>query len=136
MADIHNDIERRLTELFGERQRLQSRLAVITEIERELKSLLAHQRELIRVPKIGSNGFPPNLNDDTSAAAQAVLRLLLNHPRSKEQIAELLKEERFSFGDKSPARVIHFTLLNLKKQGLAEPMPTGEWRLPSREKPA
>ena len=141
MADIHNDIERRLIELSNERMRLQSRLSIISEIERELKALLARQRELIRIPKVGANGSPPSITpsqiiQEISPVATAILRLLDRGPTGKERLSELLETERFAFGDKSPARVIHLTLLNLQKQGLVESMPTGEWKLRNPEKTA
>ncbi len=130
--DIRAQIEQKLMAFSAERYRLQHRLTIVMEIEKELRALLAQQEELkpapveiVRQPKIGSTA-----EDGTNApAVLAIQRLLQESPKTKEQLAEYLQRDKFGFDDKSPARVVHLTLVNMKRRGLVEQTPTGQWRL-------
>jgi hypothetical protein len=141
MADnIRNQIERRLMEYAAEKYRLQQRMAVVLEMERELRGLLAQQEELQSEPDgntqqplaVAHASNPTNGNGagaSEALAGMAIQRLLSGGSKTRDQLIHDLRQEKFEFSGKSAARVVHLTLVNLKRRGLANQTPAGLWRL-------
>jgi len=105
----------------AERRRLQQRLAIIGELEKEFQELL---REVDKrdQPRLINEEPPP---EGTSAELynNAVVKDLLQRaikagPKSLEDLVRIAHHSGINFGERSPARVIHFNLVNLKNAGL------------------
>ena len=127
---LRQTIEKRLAAFRIERRRLQVRLNFVTEIEKEYELLLAEADQMTLSPRIEESGSV-KLSEIVKAAAEEdestnakLKEFLLAHlalgALSLEELLTLAHGQGFNFGVKSPARVLHFNLLNLKNSGLIE----------------
>lgn len=109
--------------IVAERRRLEARLGILAEVEKELRGLLQTQADL----PLNQPAPTPPLSEPTNRESYdnaKVKELLVNEiktgEKTTEQLTELALRAGFNFGEKSPSRVIHFDLLNLKNAGLIE----------------
>lgn len=122
-VDLRQAMTRRLVGLTLEKRRLQSRLTIVEELEKELRTLLEGTEQ----PSFPSITEPPpvRLSEIVDEGKQsAAIKLFLQEEISKEPktLDQLVTgaRDRFEFGEKSVARTLHFHLLNLKNSGLIE----------------
>lgn len=145
-VNLRQTIERRLAALRMERRRIQARLSVVSEMEKEFEQVLAEADQMT---------LSPELNKAAAAVVKETVRIseilkeaseeesgntrlkefLINHLTTEgfdlESLVTGAISAGFNFGTKSPARVLHFNLLNLKNSGLVEK--DGEkWKLKIR----
>ena len=140
--DLRLSIEKRLLAFRVERRRLQARIAVIMEIEKEYEQLLteANQMNLSQKNEEAGNSNQSPLErrqwsqklsetlkqgEEEEASTNAKLKefLLSNvgaEAMALDELVSLALNHGFNFGTKSAARVLHFNLLNLKNSGLLE----------------
>jgi hypothetical protein len=128
-VDLRQSIEKRLMAFRVERRRLQTRLALVIEIEKEYELLLAEADQMTLSAKIDESGTAKlseivkaeEDEESTNAKLKEFLLAQLEHePRALDDLVHLALNGGFNFGTKSPARVLHFNLLNLKNSGLLE----------------
>ena len=126
MADLKSQIKRRLSSIGVERERLQRKLAMLGELEKELRTLLSD-----RSGATGRVGRPRRSvgKVDASATAQAIQRVLKGGAKTKQEVANVLSEEGFDFGGKAPARVVHLTISNMRRHGTVEQASDGKFSL-------
>jgi hypothetical protein len=124
---------RRLVALTLEKRRLQSRLAIVEELEKELRTLLEGAAQS-SFPSITEPPVPSiELVDEGKQGAAIKLFLqeeISKEPKTLDQLVAGARD-RFEFGEKSVARTLHFHLLNLKNSGLIEKH-GGIWRMADR----
>jgi hypothetical protein len=131
-SDIRQSIVRRLMGYTAERRRLESRLGVIGELEKELQDVLREidQREQGSLLKPDESSVFSSQEANNGAVKEWLQTILRNGSKTLDQIVSQAQEVGISFGDKAPARVLHFNLLNLKNGGMIEK--DGEaWKLAS-----
>jgi hypothetical protein len=130
-VDLRQSIEKRLMAFRLERRRLQARTNLLLEMEKEYEQLLAEADQASFPIKVGdrvvrkpSDALTPS-EEDAEESPNAKLKEFLLTQVARESCAlndlvGLALSHGFNFGTKSPARVMHFNLLNLKNAGLIE----------------
>ncbi len=116
-----------------ERRRLEARLSVIAEIDKELVGFLTEGIEepsppvkigdvVMRKPSDAFRALSEESGDESTNAKlkEFLLARLAREERDLDDLVHLALQQGFNFGSKSPARVLHFNLLNLKNSGLIE----------------
>ena len=133
--DLRQALARRVATITLEKRRLQARLVLLEELEKELQTLLngAEQPSFpgiedprqVRMSELIDEG-------NQGAALKLFLQEQLNQgPRTLDQLVIAARDRQFDFGEKSVARTLHFHLLNLKNSGLIE-KDEDSWRLSPR----
>jgi hypothetical protein len=117
LADARQSIVRRLMTYGAERRRLEQRLAVIGELEKEFQELLREvdnreQPSLIK-EDLSTNGFPHEPYNN-AVVKELLQRAIKSGPKTLDELVRISHQAGIDFGEKSPARVIHFNLVNLK----------------------
>jgi hypothetical protein len=121
----------------AERRRLEQRLAVIIELEREFQELLRevdhrdHQPRLIKDDEI-----PPPAEEQlyNNAIVKALLtKAIKTEPRKLGDLVRIALHAGINFGEKNPSRVVHFNLLNLKNASVIEQDEDGAWKIVDRD---
>jgi hypothetical protein len=116
--------------IIAERRRLESRVAILTELEKELRTILEDepQAELLQSERTPSSTVLTEQIHQNSRLKRFIVSQLQSGPKTLAQFVEAAQRNGFNFGEKSALRVLHFNLLNLKNAGVAEK--EGEaWRL-------
>jgi hypothetical protein len=119
-VDLRAAITQRLVGLSAERRRLEARLAVVTEIEKELRGLMQTQTNLGLDGSASPASLSPRDTYDNGKVKEFLLRQLRAEAQTTDELTEKALQSGFNFGDRSPARIIHFNLLNLKNAGMVE----------------
>jgi len=133
VADPYNHIRERIAQIAFERQRLERRSGLLAELEKELRLLLKDEPRTAAsiLAAADSNGGRKRKRlrqGNLSPLAARIDQLLVSGSKTKKELTRALSD--FNFGDKSPKRMIHLTLVNMKKHGIAEPTGTEDsWRL-------
>jgi hypothetical protein len=134
-VDLRQALTRRLATLTVEKRRLQARLVLLEELEKELRALLdgSEQQSLPNIEEPGQVRLSELADDGSQGPAlKLFLQEQLNQgPKSLDQLVIAVRDGHFDFGGKSIARALHFHLLNLKNSGLIEKNDKG-WKLVDR----
>lgn len=139
MHDIRPDLQDRLNTLDAEKKDLETRLGDVERVRQSIITLIQSEDTRWGVLDQGNllkGKRPHELTKDRKGATHLsrLLLELLDNERSRS-LSELLtaaKERDFPFGEKSPARVLHFALLALKNRGWVERTEDGLWKLPNK----
>ncbi len=128
---------RRLMGYTAERRRLEQRIAVIAVLEKELQEILREIDQREQQPPLLREKTPSPESGEGEMYSNAVLKELLQRalqasPRTLDDLVRIVLHSGINFGEKSPARVIHFNLLNLKNAGLIT-RDDDTWRLVERK---
>lgn len=133
MRDIRRDLRERLAEIVSERESLAGRLKHLDDLEATLKTLF--QQEELRwkaqqPPLTGLEGVIEPKAAGQSPLGRFLLETLSN---GKEwhlvDLVTLANNRGLIAEGKSPRRVIHFSLVGLKQNGIVEMVTSGVWRL-------
>jgi len=133
MRDIRKDLEERLEAIAIEKKALESQVTCLSEAEDRLRTLLEDERlhwkerqpplaglEAVRQPK--SNGRTP--------LGRFIMEMLGDgRVWERADLAKLAKNRGLIAADKSPGRVLHFSLVGMAQNGLVEKAGEGLWRL-------
>lgn len=117
----------RLLALAAERERLTRRLALIDELEKELRALFQSQKILLDDEAAGSDPGTALKAHVSNHAIRTFLteKLKYSSPQSKAQLAGALIKRGFDLRGRSVARVVHMNLVTLMNLGTIEPDSTG-----------
>ena len=119
--DTRQSIMRRLMTYGAERRRLEQRLAVIAELEKEFQEFLREVDQRDQPRLIPDEPPPPAAEMHNNAIIKdLLLRAIKAGPKTLEDLVRIAHQTGINFGEKAPARVIHFNLLNLKNAGLID----------------
>jgi hypothetical protein len=132
MRDIRKDLEERLKSIASDRASLQAKVDQLLQAEQGVKALLRQEDE--RFAKLSPPLFPMDKEAGSGNAGgvrQVIVTALRQkkRPLDKDELKLLVKEMDFSFGEKSPGRVIHFALIGLKESGVVDHLKDGRWEL-------
>ena len=123
-SELRQSLVRRIMTFLGERRRLEARIAILVELEKELQDVV---REIDRkgqqppLLKTEPDALVPSLEGYNNAAIKELLqKLLKDGPKKLDELVKGAHDAKVNFGEKAPARVVHFNLLNLKNAGLIE----------------
>jgi hypothetical protein len=135
VADTRQSIVRRLMTYGAERRRLEQRLVVIGELEKEFQELLREvdnrEQPLLIREEAPANGMPPEPYNN-AIVKQLLQRAIKSSPKTLDELVRIAHQAGIDFGEKSPARVIHFNLVNLKNSKIIDR--DGElWKFAVRE---
>lgn len=123
IVDLKQAMTRRLAGIMMERRRLESRLNLLSELEKELRGLLEGSDQP-SFPSVGVTELHQvhEPNGQQGSAVKAFLHTYLSRegPKSLDEIVVAARDRNFDFGEKSVARTLHFHLLNLKSSGVVE----------------
>jgi hypothetical protein len=131
--DIRQNVTRRLMAIVAERRRLESRMSVLTEVEKELRAILEDEPQgtLLQPESSQSTTLTEQLNQN-ARLKNFIVAQLRSGPKMLNQLVDAAHRNGFDFGEKSALRVLHFNLLNLKNAGTVEK--EGEaWRLAEKD---
>jgi hypothetical protein len=120
VADTRQSIVRRLMTYGAERRRLEQRLVVVGELEREFQELLREVDHRDQ-PRLIKEESPPPTEDhlhNNAVVKELLTRALKAEPRTLADLVRIALHSGINFGEKAPSRVIHFNLLNLKNAGV------------------
>lgn len=120
--------------IVAERRRLESRVSVLTEVEKELRAILEEEPQAAFLqPEPPPSGTVLTEHIHQNARLKSfIVAQLRSGPKMLNQFVEAAHRSGFNFGEKSALRVLHFNLLNLKNAGAVEK--EGEtWKLTAQE---
>jgi hypothetical protein len=123
VADTRQSVVRRLMTYGAERRRLEQRLAVIGELEKEFQELLREmdnrEQPMLIKEETPANGTQPELYNN-AVVKELLQRALKAGPKTLDDLVRVAHQAGINFGEKSPARVIHFNLVNLKNSKIID----------------
>jgi hypothetical protein len=137
VIDTRQSIMRRLMGYIAERRRLEQRIGVITVLEKELQEILREIDQRGQQPSLLPEETPSSQSGEGEIYSNTLIKDLLQRalqvaPRTLDDLVRIVLHSGINFGEKSPARVIHFNLLNLKNAGLID-RNNDMWRLVERK---
>jgi hypothetical protein len=132
--DLRQTISRRLMTILAERRRLEGRINILTEVEKELRGLLEEEHQPA-LPNTNRRILTAALAEETvnqnARIKEFIQKQLSAGVKTADELVDLAQKHGFDFGEKSARRVLHFNLLNLKNSGMIEK--EGEaWKLSDR----
>jgi len=123
VADARQSIVRRLMTYGAERRRLEQRLAIIGELEKEFQELLREvdnrEQPMLIKEEPPANGAQPEPYNN-AIVKELLQRAIKSSPRTLDELVRITHQAGINFGEKSPARVIHFNLVNLKNSKIID----------------
>jgi hypothetical protein len=123
VADTRQSIVRRLMTYGAERRRIEQRLAVIGELEKEFQELLREvdnrEQPLLIKEELPANGTQPEPYNN-AVVKELLQRAIRSSPKTLDELVRITHQAGINFGEKAPARVIHFNLVNLKNSKIIE----------------
>jgi len=134
MRDIRKDLKERLEAIADEKRAAQNRLANLDKAETMLQVLLeeeqlrwkSQQPRLVGLETVAR----PKTNGRTPLGR--FIREIMSDGREWQtaELAKLAKNRGLIAEGKSPLRVLHFSLVGMKQNGLVEKVGLTSWRLP------
>jgi hypothetical protein len=133
--EIRQSLVRRIMSFMAERRRLEARIAILTELEKELQDVvreLDQRGQHTSLLKTEPDTLVPSLDGYDNASIKELLqKALKSGPMELAELVQAAHAAKVNFGEKAPARVVHFNLLNLKNAGLIA-RENDKWRLIER----
>lgn len=127
MAELKSQIRRRLAAIGAERERLQRKLGLLAEVEKELRSLLQQPQAVARPKRVEKSPRSGGAKAAaTGAASEMIERVLSEGAKSKGELANALEAAQFDFEGKAPGRVVHQALVSMMRKGLIEKTQDGK----------
>ena len=122
VLDTRQSIVRRLMTYTAERRRLEQRLGLLAELEKEFQELLREldQRDQPRLIQDETPSPQTGEVHNNALVKELLQRALKASPKTLDELVQIALHSGINFGEKSPARVIHFNLLNLKNARLID----------------
>ncbi len=133
MRDIRKDLSERLDELKTEREQLQRRLQVISEQENSVRQLLAEEGKRWGDSKSLSPIAQALLSRGTQLQKFLLTILSDGVDWPLESIAEQARLRGITPKNGSVGRIMHGSLIGLKKMGLVDMPETGVWRMAKKK---
>jgi hypothetical protein len=135
MRDIRKDLEERLIGITSERESLQNRLAHLAKAETMLRTLLEEEELRWRSQQRPLPGL--EIAQPRSGARTLLGRFILDTMSDGgewrvPELATLAKNKGLIANGKSPKRVLHFSLVGMRNNGLVEMVTSGVWKISQR----
>jgi len=135
MRDIRKDLEERLASITFERESLQSRLAHLAQAETMLRTLLEEEQlrwKSQQPPLAGLEIAQPKSRAQTPLGRFILETMSDGREWRVPELATLAKNKGLIANGKSPRRVLHFSLVGMKHNGLVEMVASGVWKIGQR----
>jgi hypothetical protein len=131
MEDVRPYLRERLKQLEEHQDRIRQELATVEMTVSGLRAVIKAEDELWRQLSPTPDLFHQEAqhNNSTGTLPPLLTEFLRERPLTLDQLKQKLDERGYSFGDKSPGRVVNFALVGLLKRNSVNKLDDGRWEL-------